>query len=159
MTRLDAAALHTWLTDQIALAQATADETHNAPDQMPTLLGAFDRARTYLDIDGWLRRQATDQLHRHGHTLDPEALLAHPSLRIATEDAHAWITARAAATTIETRAKTYQAVANQLARFTIDSTYREAFPYGDDTEWWAGPPRQRRWPTALVAAIRRRMSP
>ncbi len=144
MTRLDTAALHTWLTDALNQLQPNTGDGRT----IAAIADDFDTYAALFDIDGWLRTQAADQLHRPGHHLEPVALLEHPDLRIAVDDLHTWLTARAANTGHETRAKTYAAVAAELPRFTLAP---DPFPHGDDTAGWA-PPGPRWWPHRLQLA-------
>lgn len=143
MTLLDTARLHRWLTNQLD------DLQPNAGDGRTTAAIAddFDQFAALFDIDGWLRRQASDQLHRPGHDLNPDAHINHPDLRIPADDLRAWLTARADAAEFETRAKTYAAVAAELDRYTLRP---DPFPHGDDTPGWAPPPTL---PSRLARAV------
>ncbi len=118
MTRLDTAALHRWLTDQIEICRQT-----------PTYgMTEADTAAALTKVDGWLRRLAGDQLHTPGHDRNPPALLASGRVEADADTLRRLLDQWAAETPIEARAKTFQEVANQLDRFTIAP---DPFPFAD----------------------------
>ncbi len=161
MTRLDTAALHHWLTEAITAAEngrnswlADANRISQiaptvAENNYQAALDAADQAAALFDIDGWLRTQAGDQLHQPGHDLNPTALLASGQVEADVDELRTWIMARAAATPIETRAKTYTAVAAELDRFALDAP----FPSPVRAPRWEAPV-PRRWPHRLVMVYR-----
>lgn len=116
MTRLDCHRLHSHLTDRIATARRYHTEATDPGDR-----GRLDQHITALvAVDGWLRRQAADQLHERGTTVHPTGLIASGRVRVDVDEYlemldsemerhHGW----------EHRVKTLRGLANEAPQWAV----------------------------------------